>query len=434
MKLLWKEFRKYAVPSIIGMMVSALYAVVDGIFVGRGVGVGALASVNVAVPLVTLMIAITMMLTMGGSAVMSIKFGENKQKEGNDIFMQSLFSIIFIIAVLSITSVIFPYKIARFLGASPELIDGTAVYIRYYMMFGFGFAGSLALSAFIRNDGNPNLAMFSLTAGGVTNIVLDYIFIFKLNYGIAGAAVASGLGQLVSIAFLLTHFIRKKGSLRLYVPKFEKENIKRIFKAGVPEFIVQISPAISIFSFNIVIINRIGEIGVAAFSIISYISTVLIALFIGIAQGIQPLLSYNKGRGNYEKVDKIFKMGLKTNFISSALIYGALFFFGDKIIAIFNGDKTLINLTYNAIIIYAFSFVIASLNIINITYYQSIEKSKIANIISTSRGIIFPIFYLIVLPLMLGDIGIWVSIIIAELCTFFLVLYLIYVKKSMSTA
>lgn len=429
MKSLWKEFLKYAVPSVIGMMVSALYIVVDGIFVGKGVGASALASINIALPITTLMIAITMMITMGGAAVTSIKFGENKHKEGNSIFLQSLFLIISITGLLSIIGVLFPYELARMLGASDELVKGTADYLRYYLVFGLGFSGSLALSAFVRNDNNPNLAMFALIVGALTNIALDYTFIFIFNFGIIGAAVASGLGQLSSVFILLTHFIRKKGKLRLFIPKLKKEELKRIIRTGTPEFIVQVSPAVSVFAFNLVIIRRIGEIGIAGFSIIGYISVVLIALFIGVSQGVQPLLSYNYGKGDYKKVREVFKIGVKTNFVASLVIYIMLLLYGDILINIFIEDETLIKLTYDALIIYAFSFVIASINIVNVTYYQSTERSKIANIISTSRGMVFTIIALIVLPLLIGDIGIWISIIIGELCTLVLIMYLVYVKK-----
>ncbi len=430
MKSLWKEFMRYAVPSVIGMMVSALYIVVDGIFVGRGVGAGALASVNVAVPVTTLMMAITMMMTMGGAAVMSIKFGENKYEEGNNIFLQSLVLIVIVTGVVSLIGVLFPVELAIMLGASDELLKGTAEYLRYYLIFGLGFSGSLSLSAFVRNDGNPNLAMISLIVGAGTNIALDYTFIFIFKFGIVGAAVASGLGQLSSVFLLLTHFLNKKGQLKLYIPKLKLNELKRIVRAGTPEFIVQVSLAISIFAFNLVIIERIGEVGVAGFSIIGYITTVLLALFIGVSQGAQPLLSYYSGKGDFEKVDKVFKMGLKTNFIASLVIYILILVFGEKIISIFNGDEALIKLTYDAIIIYGFSFVIASINIVSVTYYQATENSKIANLISICRGMVFTIGALVVLPLLIGDIGIWFSIILGELCTLILIIYLTDVKKA----
>lgn len=429
MKYLWKEFLKYAVPSVIGMLVSALYIVVDGIFVGRGVGTRALAAINVALPMTTLIMAITMMITMGGAAVMSIKFGENKHEEGNNFFLQSLFLIVGITGVVSIIGVFFPEQLSRILGANNELLEGTAEYLRYYLMFGLGFSVSLALSTFVRNDGNPNLAMIALIVGAITNIVLDYTFIFIFNFGIIGAAVASGLGQLSSVALLIIHFIRKKGKLKIYMPKIRKQELIRILKAGTPEFIVQVSPAVSVFAFNLVIIRRIGEIGIAGFSIIGYISVVLIALFIGISQGIQPLLSYYYGKGDFEKVDKVFQMGLKANFTTSLIIYIAIFLFGEKIISIFNGDDSLIKLTYAAIIIYGFSFVLASINIVHVTYYQSTENSNVANIISLSRGMLFTIVSLIVLPLIIGDIGIWTSIILGELFTLLLIIYLVYIKK-----
>ncbi|KDR95113.1 MerR HTH family regulatory protein [Peptoclostridium litorale DSM 5388] len=195
----------------------------------------------------------------------------------------------------------------------------------------------------------------------------------------------------------------------------------RILKTGMPEFIVQISPAVSIFAFNQVIIKRIGEMGIAGFSIIGYISTVLLALFMGISHGIQPLLSYNYGKRDFEKADKVFEMGMKSNFAASLIIYLVILLGGDNIIAIFGGDKSLVKFTYDAIVIYAFSFVIASINIVTVTYYQSTENSKMANIISASRGIVFTLFFLTVMPLFIGDIGIWVSIILSEASTLTLI-------------
>lgn len=424
MKSLWKEFIKYAIPSVIGLMVSALYVVVDGIFVGRGIGPNALAAVNVAVPFTTLIIAISMMITMGGASIMSIRFGQNKEKEGNNIFLQSIFLVISITLIVSIISVIFPHIIAKLLGARDSLVDSTATYIKYYMLFGIGFSGSLALSTFIRNDGNPNLAMIALIVGAITNIVLDYAFIFIYDMGIAGAAIASGLGQISSLLLLSIHFIFKKGRLRVYMPKLNYDDLQRIMKVGMPEFINQLAPAITIYAFNIIILNRLGNIGVASFSIISYISIILVALFAGISQGIQPLISYNYGKKNFSKVKQIFKLGKVSNFVASILIYLALVLWGKDIVSIFVDDPALIHMTYNSMIIYMFSFIIASINIVNVTYYQATENSYIANIISISRGMVFTILALMILPLFIGNLGIWISIIIGEICTFLLVLYL----------
>ncbi|XMB87161.1 MATE family efflux transporter [Mycoplasmatota bacterium WC44] len=429
MKLLWNEFMKYAIPSVIGMMVSALYIVVDGIFVGRGLGAWALAAINVALPVTTLILAITMMITMGGAAVTSIKFGQHRFEEGNNIFLESLLLIVLVTSSVSIIGVLYPYQIASILGASDELLTGTAEYLRYYLIFGLGFSLSLAISVFVRNDGNPKLSMVALIIGAITNIALDYTFIFIFNFGIIGAAIASGIGQLSSVFILLTHFTRNKGMLKIYIPKIKKYEVIRILKAGTPEFIVQISPAISIFAFNQVILRRIGEIGIAGFSIIGYISVVLTALFIGVSQGIQPLLSYNYGKKDYEKVNKIFKMGLKTNFVVSLIIYIIILIFGEEIISLFNSDEALIKLTYDAMIIYMLSFIIASLNIVNVTYYQSIEKSRIAINISISRGMFFTLVFLLVLPIMVGNIGIWYSIFLGEISTLLYIVYLVYVKK-----
>ena len=415
-----KDFFKYVIPSVIGMLVSALYIVVDGIFVGRGVGAEALGAVNITLPYISLLTAFTMMVTMGGCTLMSIQYGLNDFKKGNDIFIKSMSIVILISISISIGGILFSKQLSLLLGASQNLLPLSRDYMSSYLIFGIFFCLSLSLSAFVRNDNNPKLAMISLIIGALSNIILDYLFIFKFDMGIKGAAIASGLGQIFSLIVLSTHFILKKGNLKLYLLKIKLDDCINILKTGTPELIVQLASPVNILVYNIVISQRIGDLGVSSFGIIGYLITILIALFIGVSQGVQPLLSFYHGKEDSYTVNYLFKLAIKTNFILSLIIYLTLFIFGELIVGVFTTEPQLIDFTSSAIKIYFLSFVIASINIVYINYLLATEQTRYANIVSFNRGITFNILTIMILPFMLGNTGIWISIVLCEVLGFIL--------------
>lgn len=189
------KFYQYVIPSIGSMLVTGLYFVVDGMFVGRGVGPAGMAAVNLATPFISLLTTVTMMITMGGATLSAIHLGRSQNKEANDVFQQSMGMTIFFSLCMTVVSLLFATPIAGLLGASGSLIADTAVYMRYYVAFGIFFCSSMTLSAFVRNDGNPKLAFWGMIAGAVSNVFLDWLFIFPLQLGLRGAAVASGWGR-----------------------------------------------------------------------------------------------------------------------------------------------------------------------------------------------------------------------------------------------
>lgn len=410
-----KQFYRFVIPSIGSMLVTGLYFVVDGIFVGRGVGTSGLAAVNIAVPFISLLTAVSMMITMGGATLTSISFGKGENKKANNYFNTSLLLVLLFSLGMTAISILFPKQLAKFLGASDMLMEGTATYLKYYVIFGIFFCGSATLSAFVRNDGNPQLAFWGMIVGAISNVFLDWLFIFPLQMGIKGAAIASGLGQILACIVLSTHFIVKKGVLKIAVPVREKGVITQIIKVGTPEFVTQMSQPVTILCYNIIVLNAFGEIGVSAFSVISYLIVVILAVFIGLAQGIQPLLSRSIGEGNKEKEKFFHQKGLRLNILLSCIVYMIMLIFGKAVISIFNNDAELIKIAYNCIVIYGISFIFASVNIVYTTYNLATKNTKAAMMIAVLRSFICNSLFIFLMPALFGKNAVWTGMIVAEL-------------------
>lgn len=409
-----QKFYQYVIPSIGSMFVTGLYFVVDGMFVGRGVGAAGMAAVNLATPFISLLTTVTMMITMGGATLSAIHLGKSQNKEANDVFQQSLGMTICFSLCMTLVSFLFSTPIAKILGASGSLVADTATYIRYYIAFGIFFCSSMTLSAFVRNDGNPKLAFWGMIAGAISNVFLDWLFIFPLQLGLQGAAVASGLGQMLSCIILLSHFVMKKGVFILRLPQFKIDVITQIIKVGTPEFVTQIGRSVTVLCYNLVTAKLLGDAGLEAFAVVSYLIIIIVALFLGVAQGIQPLLSYSRGEKNVQNERYFFRKGMILNVLLAGIVYVAMLLFGKSIISLFNKDTVLIENAYQCICIYGISFLFSAVNILYTTYYLAIKQTRLALKIAISRGFIFNTLCIFFIPYLFGEDAIWFGIVIAE--------------------
>lgn len=409
-----RKFFQYVIPSIGAMLVSGLYFVVDGIFVGRGIGTNGLAAVNLSVPFISLLIAIPMMIAMGGASLTSISFGRGETEQANEHFNTSIFLVLVFALFMSVIAVSFPKTIAGLLGANEALLEDTALYLKYFVVFGIFFSGAMVLAAFVRNDGNPKLAFWGMTAGAGCNIFLDWLFVFPLHMGLKGAAIASGLGQVLACAILSFHFILKKGSLRLFLPKITWKEIGNILHTGLPEFVTQMNSPVTTFCYNQIVIRAFGEIGMAAFSVVAYLLTIILAIFAGLAQGIQPLLSLSRGQGEPERERKFMRQGLIMNIILALTVYLVMVVWGKPIIRVFNSDAEMIRLAYDSMLVYGISFPFAAINIVYTTYFLSVKQTAQAMRIAVLRSFILNIVCIFAVPALLGDAFIWLGIAVAE--------------------
>ncbi|MGH4122119.1 MAG: MATE family efflux transporter [Clostridium sp.] len=425
-----KKFFKYAVPSAIAMFISSMYTVIDGIFVGQGVGDSALAAVNIVLPFTVLLFGLASMFAIGGGALVSKNFGANNTEKAVNIFRQ-VFKFLLILSIgISIIGAFFTEGIVNFLGATQKLQTMSVEYLRFYALFCIPNLAGIVLSSFVRNDGRPKLAMVSTICGAITNIILDYIFIFQFGFGIKGAAIATGLGQIVTVCILLPHFLKGKGHLTFGKVKLNKEIIKEFSLIGFPSFFAQGSYSIIVLLHNIALAKYVGDIGISAYSIINYLTTNIYMVLYGITLGVQPLLSYNYGRKDAEKLIGFFKITC----ISSLLISGAFvitsFVFGQNLIGIFTSDPYIAQLAYKALRVASFSYFVVGLNLNTLVYYQAIEKPMYSNISCICRSVIFLPICLFIFGSMFGINGIWISATVSESLTFITIKLIANVKTS----
>lgn len=424
-----KEFFKYALPSALAMFVSSLYTIVDGIFVGQGVGDSALAAVNIVMPFTIMLFGIATMFAVGGGDLVSKNIGRNNKDKAIKIFRQ-VFKFLLILSLgISLISIVFSKEIVKILGATDNLVPLASIYLKYYSLFCIPNLIGIALNSFVRNDGRPKLAMVSTLLGAVTNIVLDYIFIFPLELGIKGAAIATGLGQIVTIAILIPHFISNKGILKFGNVRLEKKIIKEFINIGFPSFFAEVSFSIIIFFMNLALVNYAGESSLSSFAIINYITTNIYMVLLGLSFGVQPLLSYNYGAKKSEKMLEFYSITMKTAFIINIVFIGVCFVFGRTIISIFTSDLVISNIAYIGLNLVNIAFIMVGFNLTSTVYYQAISIPKISNIFCICRSILLLPISLFILSKLLGINGIWISLFVSELLTFIILRYSINIKS-----
>ena len=407
-------------PALGGLFVTYLYNVVDGIFVGRGGGAAALGAVNIAVPFITFVVALTAMFPMGSATVVAIRMGRG-DKEGADHAFMAAFSLTLLMsALLMAVGMVFSRQIVDLSGAkdlSAEMRRMAVQYLFYYSAFSVPMLMGTCLSIFVRNDGSPQLSFFGMCAGAAANIFLDWLFIYPLGIGIVGAVVASGLGQVLTIPILLTHFLRKKGDLRIKAFKINGTLIGKVCKRGVPEAVTQLTTPVTALCYNLMLARLVGDIGVATFSVLSFIYSLANAILSGVAQGLQPLWGQCYGRKDTEEMRWYFRSGLLINLVLSVLIYGGLFFFDVPVIRIFNREPELLREASGALPYFALSFIPMVLNLICTAYFFSTKRTGHANAIAVSHGIALKALMIFCLPLIFGTEAIWLAPFVTEVPT-----------------
>lgn len=413
-----KEFFKYAVPSALAMFISSLYTVVDGIFVGQGVGDLALASVNIVLPFTVMLFGLASMFAIGGGTLVSKNIGAKNIDRAVVIFRQVFKFLLITSGIISITCIIFTEQIVTILGATTSLKGLAVEYLRFYAIFCIPNLIGIVLSSFVRNDGRPKLAMISTIAGAVTNIILDYIFIFKFGLGIKGAAIATGLGQIITVSVLLPHFLMKKGYLTFGNVKINKSDLKEFCLIGFPSFFAQGSYSIMVLIHNIVLVMFIGEKGISAYSIINYITTNIYMVLYGLTLGVQPLISYNFGKKDGEQMLGFFKITCISSTIISGFSVIICFLFGPALIGIFTADPVIANLAYIALRIASVSYFAVGINLNTLVYFQALEMPKYSNLSCLLRSVIYLPISLMILYKVFGANGIWAGTILSESLTF----------------
>lgn len=430
-----KQFFKYLVPSVTAMWIFSLYTMIDGIFVSRGVGETALAAVNIAMPFVNFIFAISMLFSTGASTIISIYIGKNNIKKANEIFSFNLFCMLTISLLITLLCLLNIDRISLFLGATENTFYLVKDYLKIIISFNGFFIISYCLEVLTKADGYPYLAIVGMIISALTNIILDFLFVIVLDFGIKGAAYATIISQGVSFIFFLSHFMSKKSKLTLTKFEFKVKYLKRILSIGFPDAITELTSGIVILLFNQTILIYIGESGIVTYSIICYVGTLVIMNMIAITQGMQPLCSYYYGKEEFKTIKKLIKMGLKAVSISSIAIFIICIVFAKEIVYIFIKDSSSPLFTYSisAFRLFSSSFLVLGFNVLVSGYFASIEEAFKATIISISRGLIFISLALFSLSFYFGDTGIWIATLISELICLLLSSYLLLKRNKIVT-
>ena len=424
-------FMRYLVPSVLATMVTSIYVLADTIIVGKGIGTIAVAALNIVLPLYNIFFGLGLLFGVGGSVLMSILRGEGDEKGSNAYFSTSLVAMCVVLALSLAFFTAFMEKIALVFGGTPETMPYIMDYMPY-IVWGMGlFFFSSYLQTFIRNDGAPRLAMYAVVSGGVANIILDYVFVYNFNMGMAGAAIATVMGSGLTVVILLTHFFTKKNNLHFSLKGVRPSFIKNIILNGFASFLIEVASGVTIFVFNIQLLKYAGNTGVSVYSIISNTAIVVVCICKGINQAAQPLLSTNYGAGLYERTDKIRSLAVKVSIIICAVPVIMGLVVPDFFTYIFiNPDSAILSMSASAIRIYFVGFMMLGINMVFICYFQAILKNGYSMIICLMRGLILVVAFAYIFPLFMDVTGIWMAVPAAETITMLFGIYLIYFKKS----
>lgn len=410
-KSLWKEYAKMTVLSILGMLGVSCYLLADTFFVATGLGKEGLAALNLAIPVYNFIHGTGLMLGMGGATGFSIRRGRQESAELNPLYTTTLLLGLGFGLIFAGVGIFGAEELASLLGADRITERMTTVYLRWLLIFAPAFICNDILLCFVRNDGSPRLATAGMLVGSFSNILLDALFIFPLEMGMFGAVFATGLSPIISVLTMLPHWLGKRNTLSL-CPSLSRPRLTgELLALGFPSFVAQASGGLVMILFNMLILREEGNIGLAAYGVVANVSLVIIGLYTGVAQGMQPLLSRFHGAGNRPALLRTLRYGLLTVIFSGILCYLLLFFGATPIAGIFNpeGDAALQRLAEEGVLLYFTAIPFAGLNLIWSVYFPSVERTVPGQVLSLLRGLILILPTAFLFAELLGMAGIWLS-------------------------
>lgn len=413
---------------MLGSISFFLFTIVDGIFVGRGVGTNALGAVNLVMPFVMVVNALFQLTTIGGVAIIAVRLGCGDVQGANHAFMHAVAGTVVISALLMLAGTCLTGPLCRLMGASDTFYRLTTEYLFWYSVFIIPSGLSTALQGFCRNDGSPVLVSAATIIGTAVNIMGDWLLIFPLKMGVAGAAIATGVSQLVTFLIILSHFIRKQGVLRFCRFHVEGALLHKIAVRGLPACIAQFANPMTTLWNNKMLAQQLGDIAVNAYSIISYVATFSMGVFFGVSDGLQPLYGQSYGAKDERSLRYYFRAGSIINMAGSLVINGALMVIGGAVCALFGADAATLAYTVRVMPLYSWGFVVVGLTTNISSYLYSTKRSREADVISVLRSFVFNTIIILLLPRILGGDVIWHSFGIAE--TVVLLISVFLLKRS----
>lgn len=407
-----KLLLEFSIPAIVGMLVNSLYIVIDRMFIGRVVGAMAISGVSLTFPIVIIIMAFSMLVGIGSAATISIRLGQNKQDEAENILGNALVLLIVVGIIVTFFGLVFLEPMLTSFGATNNTMEYAKQFIvillagSIFQIIGFG------LNNIIRSEGNPKKAMSTMLIGAVSNIVLDFVFIYILKFGIRGAAVATVISQAINMIWVLYYFF--KGNSMLKIRKnnlvLKKDLVKSIFSIGMAPFAMQLAASL----VNIILNRSLGiyggDLAIGAMGIINGIATIVLMPIFGINQGSQPIIGFNYGAKLYNRVKEALKLAIIAGTVISTAGALSVHIFPYVLVSLFNKfDMNLTKITVNGIKIFMLMYPIVGFQVVSSNYFQAIGKAKVSMFLALLRQVIVLIPLIILLPKIFGLNGVWIA-------------------------
>ena len=412
-----KLFFKFAIPSIIGMLIVSMQMMIDGFFIANTVGSNGLAAINLSIPVVNFSMSMAMMICAGGGVYCSIAMGNGLKKKANEIF--SFTFAIYLTMLISFALIVFIFidKIILILGATESLALLVKPYLLTMITLNIFYNFPIFTETFIKIAGKPNFVFISCMTCLTGNVIGDYLFIVKFRMGVQGAALATCMADGIAGFILLRQYFNERTSLSFTKPKGDRFLLGKILYNGSSEMLIVVSSAVTTFIFNLILMKRIGEIGVSALTIVFYVNAIVGICLYGLAQALQPIVSFNLGAKRIDKIKEVTRTALFTG-----AFIGIFFFILMKVKSSFiiksfsKGNVELMLLTKEVLNIVVFQYLFSFVNVIASSFLTSIEKPLESGLVAFLRSLIFVTGFLFILPIIFGNTGLWLAMPTGEFC------------------
>lgn len=417
------EFFKYVLQNVAGMIGVSVYILADTFFISASAGADGITVLNLALPIYGLIFAMGSMIGVGTATRFGIKKAQG-QKEVDTYFLHAMFWDMIVSIPFVLTGIFAPKTVLKIMGGDPMIMELGESYMRIILIAAPAFMINYIFTAFARNDQAPTIAMIGSLSGSLFNIVFDYIFMFPMGMGMTGAALATSLSPVVTMAICSTYYLGKTCGVRF---RWRMPSVKLLFSCcqlGISGFVGEMASAITTVIFNMLLLSITGNIGVAAYGIVANLSLVAMAIFNGVSQGTQPLLSRSFGLGDKENLRKLLRWGLRVTIAVETVLIAAAWGFTDAFVAVFNseGNETLRYYAFDAMRLYFLGYLAAGINVMLISYFSATGQARPAFVASMLRGAVAISVCAVAMAFLWGINGVWLSFFAAEVLTLFVCL------------
>lgn len=428
----YKKLIKFTIPTIVMMIFTSIYGVVDGIFVSNCVGSEAFAAVNLIMPALMILGSIGFMIGTGGSAIVSKTLGEGDNEKANKYFSMLVYLLVIVGIILSVVGIVFIRPFSIFLGAEGEMIENCTTY-GSVLLFGLtAFLLQNCFQSFLIVAEKPKMGLIISVVTGVTNMFLDFLLIYVFKTGVFGAAFATGISQILGCSIPLVYFVKSKNiCLKLTKTKFELKPILKACANGSSEMVSNLSMSLVNMLYNFQLMKYAGSNGVVSYGIIMYVGFIFVGTYLGYSIGTAPIIGYNYGAKNSVELKSLLHKSFRLLFITSLVMTGLAEILAKPLSSIFvSYDASLLDMTTNAVRLFSLSYLISGINIFASSFFTALNNGFISAVISFLRTLIFQVAMILILPLLWGLNGIWLAVVVAEILSFFVSMAFIILNRN----